>query len=53
MTFEEWYDLLVEWTGYEPAQSAKALAKAAWEVAFDEGYRFAHKETKEYDKIGC
>ena len=39
MTFEEWYDLLVEWTGYEPAQSAKALAKAAWEAGYVAGMK--------------
>lgn len=52
MTFEEWWDECMGWIEYEPDQYNKGMAQAAWEIAFEEGYKFANKENKEYDKIG-
>ena len=43
MTFEEWWDK-------DDATYVEDLARAAWEAAFEEGYKFAHKENEEYDK---
>ena len=48
MTFEEWYSDFLHYEG-EPT---KDIAKQAWEVAFEEGYKFANKENEDYDKIG-
>ena len=48
MDFEEW------WTAEGEYQygSLYGVAKAAWDAAFEEGYKFANKENEEYDKIG-
>ena len=50
MTFEEWWDLS---GGGVIHKDPKESARAAWDTAFEEGYKFANKENEEYDKIGC
>ena len=46
MTFEEWYYK----KEFDETDDAFEIAWAAWETAFDEGYKYAHKENEEYDK---
>lgn len=41
MTFEEWRNA---------NEFGDCSPKAAWEAAFEEGYKFANKENEEYDK---
>ena len=46
MDFEEWWESPQnDWL-----DTRKEQAKAAWEAAFEEGYKFANKENEEYDK---
>ena len=50
MTFEEWW---ADYKQYCPIMTQEEMAEDAWKAAFEEGYKFANKENKEYDKIGC
>lgn len=51
MTFEEWWDEVGHnmWCDNDDIFLSD-LVKAAWEAAFEEGYKFANKENEEYDK---
>lgn len=53
MTFEKWWDEIGHnlWCDNDDIFLSD-LVKAAWESAFEEGYKFANKENEEYDKTG-
>lgn len=48
MDFEEWLGDRIE----TMSSHEYAAEKAAWDAAFEEGYKFANKENEDYDKIG-